>query len=273
MCASSSILVNQTQRGWFYEHFYQGKPTIEAHQERIAFKELQSQHNIHLLYGLSFVGGYDSLSIFRYKQLLDTIVSQVWSKHTRDQIYDLSNPLWTYLGLGKVISSPEALKNFPDEWRNVKSHDRYYLTNSFIWKGRFESEYSSQISWQQSKLAEKYNQPLVPTLNESFGSVKIVSYENHKVVLEVNCLKASMLASSENHFPGWTATINGVPKKIELWLGTFRSIWLEKGKYQVVFEFRPSHYTFSSIITCIGLFIFTGLLIFYFFKDKEDKLV
>lgn len=269
---SASLFIIKIHRGSLFEHQFREVESLEAQKSRMAYQTTQSLHNIHLLYGLCSPGGYDSLSIFRYKKLLDTIVAQDWSKHTRDQIYNLENPLWESLNLKMVLSDPKALLNDPITGKELPGLDRYYLTQHFQWDGRKESQYSSEIYNQQQMLAKKFEMPMVPQEERQKGTVEMIEYGPDRVVLKVNCLEPSMLASSENHFPGWTVKVDDKASEIHLWLGTFRSVWLEKGRHSIVFEFKPSHFEMNVIISLSGILVFMILLSFHLKKNKKVKL-
>ncbi|MBF0245303.1 MAG: hypothetical protein HQL31_08530, partial [Planctomycetes bacterium] len=83
------------------EDYYTPSKTWQTPLSRVAIEDNSSLHNYHLAFGLSSPTGYDSLSLYSYRCFLDTLVPQDWSKHTREQLYDLEAP-----ALGCACSSP-----------------------------------------------------------------------------------------------------------------------------------------------------------------------
>jgi hypothetical protein len=62
-----------------------------------------------------------------------------------------------------------------------------------------------------------------------------------------------VLVTSEIDYPGWRATIDGVPVKVENAFGILRGVELPAGTHDVVFEFRPSSVYFGAGTTLVFL--------------------
>jgi uncharacterized membrane protein YfhO len=63
----------------------------------------------------------------------------------------------------------------------------------------------------------------------------------------------------ENYLHEWRATINGKPSPILPAYGVFRSVVLEKGQNEVVFEYRPYYLIASLWISGIGCLVFLAV--------------
>ena len=69
------------------------------------------------------------------------------------------------------------------------------------------------------------------------GSAKIVSYTPNKIVIEAITNSPALLFLSDNHYPGWKATVNGDSSKIYRADYSFRSVIVPKGESVVEFEY------------------------------------
>ena len=247
----------------YYTTLFNNKP-----MKRVALENSHSDHNIHLSYGLKSPTGYDSLSLVSYRQFLDTLVAQDWTKHTREQLYDLHSPGMEFLGFEYIAKSVDDLRKGPDYWERVSTHGLYYLTRSFSWPGREESRYTSEIKEKQKELQKALiNDGFEIQENKSNQDeyVKMISYHAERIELEVFNQSDALLASSENDYPLWSAKVNGVSTTIEKWFGTFRAIPLKAGKHTVVFEINRNGFYFRlffSLITAL-------MLIIWFLKIKK----
>jgi hypothetical protein len=84
------------------------------------------------------------------------------------------------------------------------------------------------------------------------NSVRVVSYENNRVELEVNAPRRSFLASSETLYPGWKATVNSRPAQILPTNVAFRGIPLEAGANDVVMTYFPGILLVSLVVSLLA---------------------
>lgn len=82
--------------------------------------------------------------------------------------------------------------------------------------------------------------------------LQVVYYSDNKIIINVTSPFPQQLVLNENYFRDWTATINGHPAPILPAYGVFRSVILEKGDNQVVFEYKPSYLVKSLWISGLG---------------------
>jgi uncharacterized membrane protein YfhO len=63
----------------------------------------------------------------------------------------------------------------------------------------------------------------------------------------------------EQNYPGWTATVDG--EAVEVWTvnSLLRGIRLESGEHVVVFEFRPSSWSWAWWVALLGLIGMLGV--------------
>lgn len=216
------------------EDFYKKKFNSEV-QHRVAVENLDSNHNIHLNYGLKTPAGYDSLSLYSYKQFLDTLIPQNWNKHTKEQVYNLYDPKMKILGFDYIAKDIPALQKGPSEWTKANSLGQYYLTQNYEWEKRKGSEHNHSIIEKQKQLQKTFEGLgfTFTTPKETLGTVTVISHTPEKVLLKVNSPEDAILASSENNYHFWKAKINGEIQSLHTWLGTFRCLPLKKGEYTI----------------------------------------
>jgi hypothetical protein len=71
------------------------------------------------------------------------------------------------------------------------------------------------------------------------GAVRVLKYVPNEVVLETDTRAHAYLVTSEAHYPGWWATIDGVEHSIHYTNGAFRGLPVPAGRHTVVMRFSP----------------------------------
>ena len=70
-------------------------------------------------------------------------------------------------------------------------------------------------------------------------SVTVIDYSPQHVVLEAEASADAWLASSETHYPGWQASIDGHAQPIYYTNVAFRGLAVPAGRHRIVFDFAP----------------------------------
>lgn len=71
------------------------------------------------------------------------------------------------------------------------------------------------------------------------GQVRVRRYEAHVIELETEAPQPQFLVSSEAHYPGWRAYVDGAPARLYYANAAFRGIRVPAGRHTVRMEFRP----------------------------------
>lgn len=79
----------------------------------------------------------------------------------------------------------------------------------------------------------------LPETADAGGAVKVVSYENNRVELDVKSQAGGLLVTSETLYPRWEATVNGRETEILPTNVAFRGILVAPGEQRVVMEYHP----------------------------------
>jgi hypothetical protein len=78
------------------------------------------------------------------------------------------------------------------------------------------------------------------TTDGSAASVTVIQYSPRRIVLEVDAAAAGFLVASETHYPGWKASLDGVPAELFFTNVAFRGMAVPAGRHEVVMEFAPA---------------------------------
>lgn len=91
------------------------------------------------------------------------------------------------------------------------------------------------------------------------GRAAVVVDEPERVVAEIEADRAAWLVLVDTHYPGWQATLDGVPVVIERANGAFRAVRVPEGGHAVAFEYRPRSLRVGVVIGAAGLLAWAGL--------------
>ncbi len=84
---------------------------------------------------------------------------------------------------------------------------------------------------------------------------KIVSYSANSIEIDTNATESGMLFLSDNHYPGWEASVDNEPVSIYKADYSFRAIELPKGPHKVTFIYKPRSFYIGSTISLISLLV------------------
>ncbi|MEK7405744.1 MAG: YfhO family protein [Acidobacteriota bacterium] len=79
----------------------------------------------------------------------------------------------------------------------------------------------------------------LPAFTGAPGEVKVLKYTLREVALEVNAAGPSFLVTSEAHYPGWRAFVDGRPARLFLTNVAFRGLPVPAGRHRVEMRFEP----------------------------------
>jgi len=97
-----------------------------------------------------------------------------------------------------------------------------------------------------------------PTMAELKSQTKLITYENNRMVLEVNTPEAAFLFMSETFYPGWQAYVDGKRDEILRANFVFRAIPVGPGSHRVEVVYEPLTFKIGlsvSLLTVLSLLI------------------
>jgi hypothetical protein len=81
---------------------------------------------------------------------------------------------------------------------------------------------------------------LPPSLRgEDVEATEVITYEEERVVIHASVEEPSYLILADQDYPGWRATVDGVPTPIQSVDGIFRALPLSPGDHDVIFTYHP----------------------------------
>jgi hypothetical protein len=90
------------------------------------------------------------------------------------------------------------------------------------------------------------------------GSARITDYGAEQVTIDAQANRSSELVLSDTYYPGWTATVNGRPAKIDEVDYLLRGVRVPAGADRIVFTYDPSSFTEGWILSLISTAVLAG---------------
>ena len=101
--------------------------------------------------------------------------------------------------------------------------------------------------------------PTVSGLVDSMPTVRIAEYQPEHVVVEASSRYDAVLVLADSWFPGWKATIDGVPTKILRGDLLLRAVSIPAGNHRVVFDYSPDSFRLGVMVSLFALLIAISL--------------
>lgn len=245
------------------------------------FKEKYELNN-GLVNRIESVGGYNPLIIgdyYRFMELLNGIsVSQRDIFASEVPSPNVWSPMIDYLNVKYIVSQYELdkpVQAVKDKLKKVYQGSDYGIFENSHVLPRFYPVVNGELFNSKKDMEDKFLSGKYDLENAIYflksdidknlsglnfncpeskiGSVKTVSYEPNKIVLNTETSCDSWLSTSEVFYPGWRATIDGKEVPIIKANIAFRSLYLPKGKHVVIFQFIPHSFYAGVIISAVSV--------------------
>jgi hypothetical protein len=102
----------------------------------------------------------------------------------------------------------------------------------------------------QAALVDPQTQVAFSTASTA-GDVKITRRDPNRIELTTSAQAAALLVLSENHYPGWRASVDGAPVETLRVNYNLRGIALTPGEHRVEFVYRPKSALFGLLISLL----------------------
>lgn len=151
----------------------------------------------------------------------------------------------------EVFTASNALKVF----RNTDAFPRAWVTHEAV-EAHSEGEAARFINDANFDLRKKtflFGPP--PRLETCQGDdqVRMLERTSGSLALEASLTCRGMVLLGESYFPGWKATVDGVPAKICEANGMIRGVVVEKGRHKIEMRYRPGSVYLGALMTLSGL--------------------
>jgi hypothetical protein len=88
------------------------------------------------------------------------------------------------------------------------------------------------------------------------NNIKLISYAPDKLVFDVSLITPAIVVISNNYYPKWHATINGIATKIFRANHAFQAVFVENtGSFKVVLEYKDKFLWICHIIMILGFLL------------------
>ena len=94
------------------------------------------------------------------------------------------------------------------------------------------------------------------------STARVAEYEANRLLIETSAAQASVLVVSELFYPGWEATVDGVPSRIHSTNYLLRGVYVPAGAHRVEMRYGAPAARNGAIISVLSLFA-CGALLFY----------
>ncbi|HEX6590161.1 MAG TPA: YfhO family protein [Longimicrobiales bacterium] len=102
------------------------------------------------------------------------------------------------------------------------------------------------------------------------GAARVTTYEPDRVVVETTAERDALLVLSDNWYPDWRVTVDGVDAALYRANHTFRGVRVPAGRHTVEFSFAPAELRLGLIIHVVGMLLLVGYGAWYLFRRRRD---
>lgn len=228
--------------------------------------------NTNLVYGLHDIRGYSSLETEAYHRFL--AATGEFPEHQRHlRILYFSNfesPLIDLLTVRYVISARELQHPKPTlVWEGgvYVYENRSVLPRAFLVHrtrvlddGRDLERALRDPTFNPSETALFEREgPTLSGLVDPMATVRIADYQPERVVVEASSRYDAVLVLADSWFPGWKATIDGVPTRVLRGNLLLRAVSIPAGNHRVVFHYDPAPFRLGVMVSLFALLIAISL--------------
>jgi len=226
--------------------------------------------NSAMAYRLQDVRGWDGLNPSRYTRLLDLGYLRQSSdpeRHLRNPtLLDLLNVKYVFVGPGVSLSPPRyvpAANSRVPLYVNMRAFPRAFLVDRYqvlTDSELMETLHDGSVDLARVALLETDlpagERPDPARTESALGNVHVRHYRDTFAELDVESSRRTLLVMSDAHYPGWVATVDGMPVTIRRADFALRAVAIPSGKHIVRFEYRPLSICMGAVLsgsTIVGL--------------------
>lgn len=234
-----------------------------------------------MIYGIATPDGYEQLYLKRYVKFYELLTKRKGDVgsilHTQE---DLEKPLADFLNCKYMVttvanpklegnSAYEKIMDGPEYkvFRNLSVLPRFYTVRHLRTMNGPEEvlkllKESPEIL-KDTVLLEGAEQPSL----EGSGSgeddeVKVLSYNPNEIELKIRLKQEGYVVMSESFYPGWMASLDENPAKIERANYAFRAVRVGPGQHHLKMVYRPLSAQIGFWVSMVGLAVLIVVLVF-----------
>jgi len=108
----------------------------------------------------------------------------------------------------------------------------------------------------------------VPNLE---SAVRVVTYENNRIILEVDSPEAAFLFMSEAHYPGWKAYVDGREEEILRADYVFRAIPVGPGSHRIEVVYQSLSFKVGLAVSLLTIVMLGGVWLIFTIRKRGTK--
>ncbi len=160
-------------------------------------------------------------------------------------------------------------------YQNINTLPRAYFVNSVETKSAIEllNDVKNNL-FDPKEIAYVEDETITVEKPDSTAFVKIDSYKDETITLNVNASGNNFLFFGDTYFPnGWKAYIDGNETRIYRANHNFRGIVIPKGEHRIVFTYLPESFVISKYLALIlSSLTIIGLIVGFILTKKQKEL-
>jgi hypothetical protein len=226
--------------------------------------------NSTLVYGLDDVRAYDGLGISWYADLLD--VALAWAPASQmHELHDAGSHILDLLGVRYLLAPPDFRVD-PAHWervpgatlplyRNRREIPRAFLADGYVVATGNDARRLVRDAPGVPRDAvletapPAADRPERSAAADALGTARITAYADERVEIDTDAAGRRLLVLTDTWFPGWRATVDGVPTAIARANVAFRAVPVAPGPHHVVFEYVPASFRIGAAISGAALLL------------------
>ena len=186
-----------------------------------------------------------------------------------DKPVELEGLSWVLDGLGtsKLYENHRSLPRafLVEQFQVIKSDQEF--ANAFR-ELTFDPRTTILLDGAPTRFLELKKTPTIPTLK---STVRVITYENNRMVLEVTTPAAALLFMSEAYYPGWQAYVDGGLEEILRANYAFRAIPVGPGTHRVEVVIEPLSFKIGLAVSLLTIVVLLAGWVFSTIKKRSGS--
>lgn len=216
------------------------------------------------------IAGYDPLPIEAYRKLLalgnakdpENPVSRVLGVKYHISLEPYSNDNFKLIGIAEGGIYYQRKVPFPRAWIaqriEVEQNDDAIRLNHIL-PGKEDMTVTAYVG----------RTIKCPSVG---GSASVMEYRTNQITINTSG-NGGLLVLSDQFYPGWIATVDGMRAPIIRTDTVFRGVCVAPGEHSVTFRYQPNSLVIGLAISIIGWIIWFGLMLFWFVLRHDRWLM
>ncbi len=216
------------------------------------------------------VGGYHAAKLRRYQDLIETYISKEMqqvlaaiNQYQGDLTQAPADSLCPVLNMLNTKYFLAAQQNMAIPNPHAQGNAWFVDCMEYVDGAQAEMDGLYQVDLRHEAVADRQFQQLLgeATPADTTATVVLTSYEPNQLKYDVNSQQGGIVVFSEIYYPGWTATIDGLPATLGRADYVLRALHIDGGKHEVVLSFFPKSISTTETIAYIALAVLLLLIV------------